>query len=432
MRLMSVIREAIIMGQTIAEKIFSKKIGKSVYADDIVTAKVDFLLSHDGLGPMAIDSFKEINGIKVKNPDKACFVIDHFVPSPARNYSLMQQKVREFCKEQNITCYDGGEGICHQVVPEKGYVVPGDLVVGTDSHTCTYGALNAFATGVGSTDAAAVLKTGELWFRVPKTNKVVINGYLQTGVFAKDLVLYLAGRIRANGANYKAIEFSGEAISKLCIDDRLTICNMSIEMGAKAGLMIADNKTKLWLRKRTNREYETINPDVDAVYEKTYEFNACSIVPQVSRPHQVDDVVPVKHVEGQKIQQAIIGTCTNGRLEDLRVAARILKGKKLAQGIRLIVVPASRTVLSEAIEQGIIQTFVEAGGMVITPGCGPCVGSHSGIPSDGETVISTANRNFKGRSGNAHSSVYLASPATVAASAVTGYITDPRNMIGGC
>lgn len=419
------------MGQTIAEKIFSNKTGNLVYADDIVTAKIDFLVSHDGLGPMAIDSFKEMNGVRVKNPDKICFVIDHFVPSPARNYSLMQQKVKDFCYEQGITFYDGGEGICHQVAPEKGYVVPGDLIIGTDSHTCTYGALNAFATGIGSTDAAAALKTGELWFRVPKTIKVVFNGNLQKGVYAKDLILYLIGRISADGANYKAVEFSGETINALGIEDRFTICNMSIEMGAKAGIMLADKKTELWLKGRTSKEYEPVFPDSDAVYDCIYEYNACGIEPQVAQPHQVDDVVPVKDIKNKKIHQAIIGTCTNGRLEDLRTAARMLENKKLAKGVRLIVVPASRTVLLKALEQGIIKTFVDAGGMIITPGCGPCVGSHSGIPSDGETVISTANRNFKGRSGNANASVYLASPATVAASAITGYITDPRDIIGG-
>ena len=419
------------MGQTIAEKIFSKKTGSMVYAGDLVKSEIDFLVSHDGLGPMAIDSFKEMEGTKVKNPGRVCFVIDHFVPSPARNYSLMQEKVKNFCKEQNIICYDGGEGICHQVVPEKGYVVPGDLVIGTDSHTCTYGALNAFATGVGSTDAAAVLKTGELWFKVPATIKAVFNGNLRRGVYAKDLILYFTGKVKANGANYKAIEFLGEAINELSIEDRMTICNMSIEMGAKAGLMLADKKTKTWLQNRTNRKYNSIFPDPNAFYESTYEFNAYDIEPQVAQPHQVDNVVPVKNIGNQKIQLAIIGTCTNGRLEDLKIAAEILKGKKLAQGVRLIVVPASRTVLLEAIEQGIIQTFIRAGGMVIAPGCGPCVGSHSGIPSDGETVISTANRNFQGRSGNANAYVYLASPATVAASAITGYITDPREMIGG-
>ncbi|MGI6113748.1 MAG: 3-isopropylmalate dehydratase large subunit [Mahellales bacterium] len=419
------------MGQTIAEKIFSNKTGNLVYADDIVTAKIDFLVSHDGLGPMAIDSFKEMNGVRVKNPDKVCFVIDHFVPSPARNYSLMQQKVKDFCYEQGITFYDGGEGICHQVAPEKGYIVPGDLIIGTDSHTCTYGALNAFATGIGSTDAAAALKTGELWFRVPKTIKIVFNGKLQKGVYAKDLILYLVGRISADGANYKAIEFSGETINALGIEDRFTICNMSIEMGAKAGIMLADKKTELWLKGRTNKEYEPVFPDSDAKYDCIHEYNACSIEPQVAQPHQVDDVIPVKDIKNKKIHQAIIGTCTNGRLEDLRTAARMLENKKLAKGVRLIVVPASRTVLLKAIEQGIIETFVDAGGMIVTPGCGPCVGSHSGIPSDGETVISTANRNFKGRSGNANASVYLASPATVAASAITGYITDPRDIIGG-
>ncbi len=420
------------MGQTISEKIFSNKAGRPVFSDDLVTVRVDFLMSHDGLGPMMIDAFEEMGGTKVKDPMKACFVMDHFVPSPARNYSLMQNKIRKFCKAQDIICYDGGEGICHQVVPEKGYVAPGDLVVGTDSHTCTYGALNAFATGIGSTDAAVVLKTGELWFRVPKTIKTIFNGRLRKGVYSKDLILYLAGKIKADGANYRAIEFSGETISGLSMEDRFTVCNMSVEMGAKAGLMIADDKTKLWLKSRVEKEYKIINPDADAIYEKIYEFNAYDIEPQVSRPYKVDDVVSVKQTEGQEIQLAIIGTCTNGRLEDLRVAANILKTRSVAQGVRLIVVPASKTVLLEAIEQGIIKTFIEKGAMIITPGCGPCVGGHSGIPSDGETVISTANRNFKGRSGNVNSKVYLASPATVAASAVMGCITDPRDMIGGC
>lgn len=295
--------------------------------------------------------------------------MDHFVPSPARNFSLMQEKIRVFCNEQNIMCFEGGTGICHQVVPERGYVVPGDLVIGTDSHTCTYGALNAFATGVGSTDAAAALKTGELWFKIPKTIKVVFNGSLQHGVYSKDLVLFLAGAIKANGANYKAIEFLGEAISKLSLEGRLTISNMSIEMGAKAGLMMVDDKTKSWLKKRTNRYFHPFHPDLDASYESIHEFDACSIAPQVARPHQVDDVVPVTEVNKVKIKQAIIGTCTNGRIEDLKVAANILKGKKLANGVKLIVVPASRAVLLDAIDQGIIRTLIDVGGMVVTPGC---------------------------------------------------------------
>ena len=420
------------MGQTIAEKIFSRKTGKLVYANDLVTAEVDFIVSHDGLGPMAIDSFYGMEGSRVHNPDKVSFVIDHFVPSPARNYSLMQARVKEFCREQGIACYEAGEGICHQVVPEKGYIVPGSLVIGTDSHTCTYGAFNAFATGVGSTDAAAALKTGKLWFRVPATIKAVFNGSLQGGVYAKDLILYFISKVKANGANYRAIEFSGGAIEELSIDGRMTVCNMSVEMGAKAGLMLADEKTEAWLQSRTDKKFCPVFPDPDAVYERTYEFNACEIEPQLALPHQVDNVVPVKDLGKEKIQLAIIGTCTNGRLEDLKVAAEILKGKKLASGVALVVVPASRRILLEAMEQGFIQTFIEAGGMVIPPGCGPCVGSHSGIPADGERVISTANRNFQGRSGNARASVFLASPATVAASALTGNITDPRELMGGC
>lgn len=415
------------MGQTIVEKIFSNKSGKNVSKGDIVSVNVDFIVSHDALGPMAIDSFKDMNGEKVANPQKTCFVMDHFVPSPARNFSIMQEKVKEFCNEQGVILYEGGEGICHQVVPEKGYVVPGDVVIGTDSHTCTYGALNAFATGVGSTDAAAALKTGKLWFKVPETIKVVFHGSLKPGVFAKDLVLFLAGVIGADGANYKAIEFSGKAIEDLDMESRLTIANMGIEMGAKAGIMLADDKTKEWLAARGRKDFNPISPDPDAAYDKVYEFDAGAIKPQVAKPHQVDTVVPVEEVAGTKIHQAVIGTCTNGRLSDLTIAAIILKGKKIAPNLRLIVVPASRTVLLQAIEKGIISTLVEAGAMVVTPGCGPCVGGHAGIPADNENVLSTANRNFKGRMGNANSFIFLASPATVAASALTGYITNPQS-----
>lgn len=415
------------MGQTIIEKIFSNKSGKDVFKGDIASVNVDFIVSHDALGPMAIDSFKDMNGEKVANPQKTCFVMDHFVPSPARNFSIMQEKVREFCNEQDVILYEGGEGICHQVVPEKGYVVPGDVVIGTDSHTCTYGALNAFATGVGSTDAAAALKTGKLWFKVPETIKVVFYGSLKPGVFAKDLILFLAGVIGADGANYKAIEFCGKAIEDLDMESRLTIANMGIEMGAKAGIMLADHKTREWLAARGRRDFHPVFPDSDADYEKVYEFDSGTIKPQVAKPHQVDTVVSVEEVVGTKIHQAVIGTCTNGRLSDLIIAANIVKGKKIASNVRLIVVPASRTVLLQAIEKGVISTLVEAGAMVVTPGCGPCVGGHAGIPADNENVLSTANRNFKGRMGNANSFIYLASPATVAASALTGYITNPQS-----
>lgn len=416
------------MGQTIAEKIFSNKVGSKVYAEDLVSAPVDFIVSHDGLGPMAVDAFQYMKGDKVANPDKVCFVFDHFVPSPVKNYSLMQEKVKKFCLKNNIKLYDSGEGICHQVVPEKGYVVPGDLVIGTDSHTCTYGAINAFATGVGSTDAAACMKTGQLWFKVPKTIKTVFRNTLSEGVYSKDLVLFLIGKIGADGANYKSVEFHGDAIKSLEVEDRFTISNMSIEMGAKAGLMVADEKTKKWLDKRAKREYQGIAPDGDAAYDNIYEFDANDIEPQIALPHQVDNVASVADIKKTNISLAIIGTCTNGRISDLKIAADILKNKKVASGVRLVIVPASRSILLDAINQGIMQTLIEAGGMLITPGCGPCVGTHAGIPSDGENVITSANRNFKGRCGNGDAFAYLASPATVAASALTGFVTDPRSI----
>lgn len=418
------------MGKTLAEKILSAKSGQDARANDLVLAEVDFMMGQDGTAPLAVRVFEEMGGRKVLRPERTAFVIDHSAPSPFEGVSALHKLMREFAREQGIILYDVGEGVCHQLLPEKGHVGPGDLVIGADSHTCTYGALGAFATGVGSTDLAAALISGKMWFKVPETMKVVCHGLLPEGTSAKDLVLYLAGQIGADGATYMAIEYEGEAVRRLSVEGRFTLCNMAVEMGAKTGLVAPDEKTKEWLAARGRDCPEDLAPDPDAAYARVLEFDVSGLEPQVACPHRVDNVVPVTEVAGTPIQQAVLGTCTNGRLEDLRAAAVILRGRKVHPGVRLIVAPASRQVLLAAMEEGIIQELIRAGAALVTPGCGPCVGTHNGIPSDGENVISTANRNFKGRMGNNKAFIYLASPATVAASAVAGVIADPREFLG--
>ncbi|MBO8126253.1 MAG: 3-isopropylmalate dehydratase large subunit [Firmicutes bacterium] len=417
------------MGKTIVEKILSAHSGQDASAGDIVLAEVDQIMGQDGTSPLAIKAFREMEVERVYDPTKIAMVIDHSAPSPNEGVSALHNLMREFKKEQGITLYDIGEGVCHQLMPERGHVGTGDLVVGADSHTCTYGALNAFSTGVGSTDLAAAMATGKLWFKVPPTIRFELKGILPAGAFAKDLILFLIGQVTADGATYKAAEYAGEAISALSIDARMTIANMAIEMGAKAGLMEPDEKLREWLVAHGYTKWNPVYPDPDAVYEKVLEYDVSELEPQVAKPHTVDNVSPISEVAGTPIQQAVIGTCTNGRLEDLRIAASILKGRKVHPEVRLIVAPASRRVFLEAMADGTISALVEAGAAVVTPGCGPCVGTHNGVPSDGENVISTANRNFKGRMGNSNAYIYLASPATVAASALAGEITDPRPYI---
>ena len=417
------------MGKTIAEKILSRHSGVDAYANDIVVADLDFVMGQDGTSPLAIQAFREMAGKTLFDPKRVAMVIDHSSPSPLEGVSALHKLMREFASEQGLTLYDIGEGVCHQLVPEKGHVVCGDLVVGADSHTCTYGALNAFATGVGSTDLAAAMISGKLWFKVPETVKLVFNGKLPAGVYAKDLIIYLITDLTADGATYMAAEYLGEAISSLTIEGRFTIANMAIEMGAKAGLMLADEKTLQWVQQHGGRRPQPVTPDPDAAYAWTKEYDVSDLVPQVACPHAVDNGVAVNEVAGTPIQQAVLGTCTNGRLEDLRVAASILEGRKINPRVRLIVAPASRQVMLAAIREGVLQTLIEAGAAVVTPGCGPCVGTHNGIPSDGENVISTANRNFKGRMGNNKAFIYLASPATVAASALVGEVADPREFL---
>ncbi len=417
------------MSKTIAEKIFSQHSGVDAYAGDLVVAQLDFVMGQDGTAPLAINSFNEMGGEELFDASKVAFVIDHSAPSPLEGVSALHKLMREFSTRKKHMLYDIGEGVCHQLVPEQGHVVPGDLVVGADSHTCTYGAINAFSTGVGSTDLAAAMISGKLWFKVPDTIKFICEGTLQPGVFSKDLILRIIGDISADGATYMATEFVGEAISTMEVDERFTISNMAIEMGAKAGLMEFDEKVEKWLSGRSNKTPRPVSADPDATYIQVINYDVSQLEPQVACPHTVDNVSPLIEVENLPIQQAFIGTCTNGRLNDLRVASKILAGKKIAPDVRFIVAPASRSVFLDAMNEGIIQTLVESGAAVVTPGCGPCVGTHNGVPSDGEVVLSTANRNFKGRMGNSKAFIYLASPATVASSALTGKITDPRSFI---
>jgi 3-isopropylmalate/(R)-2-methylmalate dehydratase large subunit len=417
------------VGKTIAEKILSNKSKRDARANDIVIADLDFTMGQDGTSGLAIQAFNEMKANKVFDPKRVAMVIDHSAPSPLEGVSALHQQMRAFAGQQGINFYDIGDGVCHQLVPEQGHVVPGDLVIGADSHTCTYGAINVFSTGVGSTDLAAGIISGKLWFKVPETIKFVLNGTLPPGVYSKDLILYLIGDITADGATYMAAEYTGPAIADLSIEARFTISNMAIEMGAKCGLMEADDKTIAWVKEHSVRDFEPVKADPDAVYAKVLEYDVSRLEPQVAKPHTVENVSPISEVAGTPIQQGFIGTCTNGRIEDLRIGAQILKGRKIDRNTRLIVAPASRQVMLQALQEGLIQTYVEAGAAVVTPGCGPCVGTHNGVPSDGENVISTANRNFKGRMGNNKAFVYLGSPATVAASVLTGKISDPREFL---
>jgi len=416
------------LGQTIIEKILSTHSGREVYAGEIVVAGVDYVMGQDGTAPLAINAFNDMGGKEVFDPGRVAFVIDHSAPSPNEGVSALHKLMREFAEKKGFRLYDIGEGVCHQLLPESGEVGPGSLVIGADSHTCTYGALNAFSTGVGSTDLAGGLISGRMWFKVPETIKFVCHGTLPPGVYAKDLILYLIGDLTADGATYMAAEYVGGAIAALSQEARFTVANMAIEMGAKAGLMEADDKTMTWLARFTDKKFNPVFADPDARYARVLEYDMSNLEPQVARPHRVDNTAPVSEVAGLPVQQAVIGTCTNGRLEDLRIAAGILGGRKIHRSVRLIVAPSSRWVFLDAMAEGLIQVLVEAGAAVVTPGCGPCVGTHNGVPSDGETVISTANRNFKGRMGNSKAGIYLASPATVAASALTGKITDPREF----
>ena len=416
--------------KTISEKIFSAHCGKEVKAGDVAVCNIDFCFGQDGTSTLITDSFKKLGVKKVFNKNKFCMVIDHSSPSPNIGVSEVHKKMRAFAQEHSLNLFDIGCGVCHQVIPEAGILKPGDLVVGADSHTCTYGALGVFSTGMGSTDLAVALASGKNWFKVPETVKIILKGRPKKGVYSKDVILFIIGKLGADYCTYKAVEFSGSYIKGLSMDARFTISNMAIEMGAKAGLMEPDSTTCKYLRGVGCRvKGEEIKSDKDARYEEVLEFDVSKIVPQVAKPHTVDNVIALDKIKGTRIDEAFIGTCTNGRLEDLKIAASILRGRKIAKYTKLIIAPASRAIFEEAMKKGIISDFITSGACVVAPGCGPCVGTHNGVPSKGENVISTANRNFKGRMGNPDAFIYLASPATVATSALKGQITDPRKYL---
>lgn len=424
------------MERTIAEKIFSAHAGRQARAGDVVVATVDFAMLHDARATNALRRIEELGAgdenFELPFARRTAFVADHYSPPPHQEAANIHREMRAFADRHGVVLYDVGEGICHQVLPEGGHFTCGDIVTGTDTHSTTYGAFNVFGTGVEGTDLAAVMLTGKLWFRVPETIRVDLKGRLQPGVWAKDLTLHMLGRLGAEGANYRAIEYAGSAVAAMDIDDRMTLSNHAAELGAKAALLEADEKTIKWLRLRGAREPNPVKADADARYCERFEIDASRLPPQVARKHRVDDVVGVPEVKGQRIHYALIGTCTNGRLDDIRQAAAILKGKRIAKGVRMIITPASRNVYLQAAREGLIEVLTQAGASVEAAGCGTCVNitGHL-ITGDGDVVITSANRNFKGRLGNANSEIFVGSSATVAASALTGHITDPREVEGG-
>lgn len=417
------------MGKTIAEKIIGKHCGKEVKAGEFVVANVDVAAVQDGTGPLTIQEMKKINLEKCANPERTILFIDHAAPSPRKELSNAHKILREFAKKTGAILSEVGEGVCHQRLVED-YVNPGEILVGADSHTCTSGALGAFATGMGSTDVGIAIALGKTWLKVPETFKIEVTGIFQEGVSAKDLILHLIGLIGADGATYKALEFCGDTISKMSMSDRFTLSNMAVEAGAKAGLIASDEITREYLISRGRGDkFEEIYSDVHAVYERVIEIDVTRLEPTVSCPHTVDNTKLAANLDNIKVDQVFIGSCTNGRIEDLRIAAGILKNKRVHPDVRLLVIPASREVFLQATQEGLIETFVKAGASIMTPGCGPCVGVHAGILGDDEVCLSTQNRNFQGRMGNTNGSIYLSSPATAASSAITGYITDPRKII---
>ena len=416
---------------TITEKIFAKHAGlESVKAGDLITAKVDITLANDITGPVAIKEFKKIGAEKVFDKTRTVFVPDHFVPNKDIKSAEQAKYMREFVKEQDITNYFevGRMGIEHALLPDSGIVCSGDLILGADSHTCTYGAIGAFSTGVGSTDLACAMASGETWLKVPPTIKVEFNGKLNKWVSAKDLILYLIGKIGVDGALYKTLEIGGSAIAELPMDGRFTICNMAIEAGAKNGIIIPDEITKEYVKDRCQRECIFYTSDEDAEYEQAIKIDVSDIEPQVAFPHLPENTKPISKVGDIKIQQAVIGSCTNGRLSDLKVASEILKGRRVHPDVRLIVIPGTQEIYLKAIENGYVQDIIKAGSAVSTPTCGPCLGGHMGILAKGEKAISTTNRNFVGRMGHTESEIYLASPAIAAASAILGKIGSPEEL----
>ena len=415
----------------ITEKILSKKAGHEVTPGEIIEIPVDLAMSHDGTSPPAIKTFEKIAD-KVWDPDKIAIIFDHNVPANTIGSAEFQKVCREFIKAQNIKRnFIHGEGICHQVVPEMGLVEPGKVIVGADSHTCTYGAFGAFSTGMGATDLAMVWATGKTWFMVPEAIRMNVEGKLNDWIAPKDIILNIIGSIGIAGATYKTAEFSGETIEAMGVEGRATMCNMAIEMGAKNGIMEPNRQVIDYICRRTGKsesELDIVRSDADADYKRELDFDITDMEPQIACPNDVDNVKGISKIEGTSIDQCLIGSCTNGRLSDLKDAAEILKGKKIDDSVRLLILPASREIYKEAIKLGYINTFIDAGAIICNPGCGPCLGGHMGVLSEGESCISTTNRNFKGRMGDPKSEVYLSNSKVVAASAIEGTIANPKDL----
>ena len=421
------------MTMTFAEKILAKYSNeKNVVPGQIVTVKPDHLLTHDNTAAIIQKITDDLKTYGICSRTLPIIVLDHVIPAASEKTATNHKVIREFVKSFDIkNFFDVGSGVCHQIVVEKGLALPGKLLLGSDSHTCSYGAMGAFSSGIDRTEAASLMLTGETWLKIPNSIKISLNDSLQSGVFAKDLILHIIGNISASGANYCSVEYHGD-FSQFSIDDRFTICNMGVEMGAKNSVFLVDKVTFEYLDKigidRSN--YSPISPDSDACYSQELVYDLNKIEPVVACPHTVDNVKPVSEIEGLEIQQCLIGTCTNGRVSDLKIAADILHGKKVHSSVRLLILPASRRIYEDALKEGIIESLIKAGGLILPPGCGPCLGAHQGVLAPGEKCLSTANRNFKGRMGCKEAEIYLASPATVAASALYGKLTDPRSVIG--
>lgn len=417
------------MGKTLTEKILSEHAGRDVATGEIIVVNADVAAVQDGTGPLAVAQLEELGMVTAANPDSTVLFIDHAAPSPRKELSNAHAILRDFARKTGSRLSDVAEGVCHQRLVET-YSSPADIVVGADSHTCTSGALGAFATGMGSTDVAIAIASGKVWLRAPESWLVRLTGEFAAGVYPKDFILSLIGEIGADGATYKALEFGGPAIEAMSMAGRFTLCNMAVEAGAKTGMVASDETTRAYLEAEGRADkWRGLAADEDAAYERTLELDGGAIEPTVAAPHTVDNTKPAAELAGVKVDQVFVGTCTNGRLEDLKVAAGILSGRKVAAGVRLLVSPASRGVYLAALREGILETFAEAGATVLNPSCAGCVGVHMGILGDGEVCLSTANRNFKGRMGNPEGFIYLASPATAAATAVTGSITDPRELL---
>ena len=420
------------MGMTITEKILSTHTGNSEFkTGDLINARIDIALGNDITAPIAIDLFKKSGAENVFDKERVVLVLDHFVPNKDIKSAMQSKIVRDFALQQHIVnFFDAGEaGIEHALLPEKGLVLPGDLIIGADSHTCTYGALGAFSAGVGSTDLAAAMITGELWFKVPETMKFVYFGKLNPWVGGKDLILYTIGDIGVDGALYKSMEFTGSVIGQLSMADRFTMANMATEAGAKNGIFEADEITREYIQNRCTREAVYYKSDEDAIFADIREYDVGNIEPQIAFPHLPSNTKGISEVEDVRIDQAVIGSCTNGRIEDLRIAAKILKGKKIARGIRLIIIPATPAVYRAALEEGLFEIFLDSGAIISPPTCGPCLGGYMGILAEGERAIATTNRNFVGRMGHPQSEVYLSGPAVAAASAILGKIGGPDEVV---